>query len=77
VARALPDDPVTDASATGRTREVLSQAVRDYALVGTPETVGERVAALREAGVDTVVGYPARGIEEFVPVGQRPAASDD
>ena len=66
MARALPDDPVTDASATGRTREVLSKAVRDYALVGTPETVGDRVDRLHEVGVDTVVGYPARGIEEFL-----------
>ncbi|GAB6878904.1 LLM class flavin-dependent oxidoreductase [Halorubrum gandharaense] len=66
VARALPDDPTTDADATGRTREVLSKAVRDFALVGTPDTVREQVDALREAGADHVVGYPARGIEEFL-----------
>ncbi|MEF8779288.1 MAG: luciferase [Haloferacaceae archaeon] len=65
VARALPDGAATDASATGRAREVLSAAVRDYALVGAPETVRDRVDALREAGADVVVGYPARGIEEF------------
>ncbi|MFC4360068.1 luciferase [Halobium salinum] len=65
VARALPDDADTDAAATGRAREVLSKAVRDYALVGAPETVGERVAALKEAGVDRVVGYPARGVADF------------
>jgi len=73
VARALPDGdgdgsgddpdtaPPTDASATGRTREVLSAAARDFALVGSPETVRERVDALREAGVDHVVGYPPAG----------------
>ncbi|PHQ39352.1 luciferase [Halorubrum persicum] len=72
VARALPDGdgaddaPPTDASATGRTREVLSAAARDFALVGSPDTVRERVADLREAGVDHVVGYPARGIDEFL-----------
>jgi hypothetical protein len=67
VRRALPDGgQVTGAAAAGRTREVLSQAVRDYALVGEPETVRERVATLHEAGVDIVVGYPARGIAEFL-----------
>jgi len=45
----------------GRTREVLSAAARDFALVGSPETVRERVDALREAGVDHVVGYPPAG----------------
>ena len=78
VARALPGGdgagggdesdggPPTDSSATGRTREVLSAAARDFALVGSPETVRERVDALREAGVDHVVGYPARGIDGFL-----------
>jgi len=66
VARALPDGAPTGAAATGRAREVLSAAVRDYALVGTPPRVRERVTALKEAGVDTVVGYPARGVDEFV-----------
>jgi len=65
VARALPEDAATDGTATGRAREVLSKAVRDFALVGTPSTVGERVAALKEAGADAVVGYPARGPDEF------------
>ncbi|SMO68012.1 Luciferase-like monooxygenase [Halorubrum cibi] len=76
VARALPDgggegsddggSPPTDATATGRTREVLSAAARDFALVGSPETVRERVDELRDVGVDRVVGYPARGIDEFL-----------
>ncbi|GAA0293050.1 DUF7388 family protein [Halarchaeum salinum] len=65
VRRALPDDAATDGSASGRAREVLSAAVRDYALVGDAETVGERVAELKAAGADTVVGYPARGPEAF------------
>lgn len=73
VARALPDapdaangSPPTDATATGRTREVLSAAARDFALVGSPGAVRDRVDALRGAGVDHVVGYPARGIGEFL-----------
>ena len=72
VARALPDagenggGPRTDAAATGRSREVLSAAARDFALIGPPEAVRDRVDDLREAGVDHVVGYPARGIEEFL-----------
>lgn len=62
VASALPDGAATDASATGRAREVLSAAIRDYALIGTPDEVGDRVAALKDAGADLVVGYPARGL---------------
>ncbi|QLC33762.1 luciferase [Halarchaeum sp. CBA1220] len=65
VARALPEGAATDGSASGRAREVLSAAVRDYALVGDAEAVGERVAELKAAGADTVVGYPARGPEDF------------
>ncbi|PSQ00171.1 luciferase [Halobacteriales archaeon QS_4_70_19] len=65
VRHALPDNAAVDATATGRAREVLSQAVRDYALVGDAPTVADRVADLRAAGVDTVVGYPARGIDEL------------
>jgi hypothetical protein len=66
VRRALPDDPVTSGAATGRTREVLLSAADDFALTGTPEAVGEQVAALKEAGATTVVGYPARGVERFL-----------
>ncbi|WP_424019785.1 DUF7388 family protein [Halorientalis pallida] len=63
VRAALPEDAATDATATGRAREVLTQAVRDYALVGDGETVENRVERLREAGADTVVAYPARGLD--------------
>lgn len=59
------DGIATDGSADGRTREILSAAVRDYALVGTPSEVREQVETLRDAGVDTVVGYPAQGIDAF------------
>lgn len=65
VARALPEGAATDGSATGRAREVLSTAARDYALVGSVDDVADRVAALEAAGADHVVGYPARGLEEF------------
>ncbi|WP_323675121.1 luciferase [Halorubellus sp. PRR65] len=67
VRRALPDaadggSVATDAAATGRARDVLSKAVRDYALVGDVATVRERVEALHDVGVDHVVAYPARGL---------------
>jgi hypothetical protein len=66
VARALPENVATDRRATGRGREVLAAASRDYALVGTPEGVHEQVRELEDAGVDLVIGYPARGIGEFL-----------
>lgn len=65
VAEAIPTGTPADASATGRPREVLLAACRDYALTGGTEGVRARVDALRAAGVDHVVGYPARGLEEF------------
>jgi hypothetical protein len=65
VRRALPDGAATDASADGRAREVLEQAVRDYALVGSPSTIRDRVTELKSAGADVVVGYPAAGVETF------------
>ena len=66
VARALPEDAPTDATATGRARDVLLEAATDYALVGTVDDVRERTDALREAGATTIVGYPARGLDPFL-----------
>jgi hypothetical protein len=66
VARALPESAPTDAAAAGRAREVLSAAVRDYALVGGVDDVRSQVEALREVGADHVVAYPARGIDDFL-----------
>jgi len=66
VREALPDGAATDASARGRARDVLSQAVRDYALVGTPESVRDQTDRLREAGADLVVSYPARTLDSFL-----------
>ncbi|MFC7155574.1 luciferase [Halomarina halobia] len=65
VARALPEGGHADRRATGRAREVLLAAARDFALVGTAEEVREQVAALRAAGATTVVCYPARGLRAF------------
>ena len=65
VRRALPDGAATDANADGRAREVLAQAVRDYALVGSQSTIRDRVGELKAAGADSVVGYPAAGVETF------------
>jgi hypothetical protein len=66
VRRALPDEYETDSSATGRVREVLLAASTDFAIVGDEETVRGRVEGLHGAGVDTVVGYPARGLDELL-----------
>ena len=62
VSASLPEGAATDASATGEARDVLSQAAREYALVGDRETVRERTDALRAAGVDRIVAYPAAGL---------------
>jgi len=63
---ALPDGAPTDSRATGRAGDVLEQAIRDYALVGSVEPVAERTDRLHDIGVDTVVGYPARGLDPFL-----------
>jgi hypothetical protein len=65
VREALPGDAATDASASGRSREVLSAAVRDYALVGDLDSIRDQVSALKEAGADLVMGYPAAGVDSF------------
>lgn len=61
----LSEGAPVDSTATGRSRKVLLEACRGYALVGDADRVRERVEALREAGADRVVGYPARGLDEF------------
>ena len=66
VSRALPAGAPTDRTANGRAREVLLAASGDFALVGTPEEIRGQVDRLREAGADTIVGYPARGIGDFL-----------
>jgi len=66
VADALPAGAATDATATGRARDVLRSAAEDYALVGSTDAVRRRVDALKTAGADVVVGYPARGLAEFL-----------
>jgi len=65
VRAALPDGARTDGGVAGRAREILANACRDYALVGPASQVRSRVDALREAGADHVVGYPARGLSAF------------
>jgi hypothetical protein len=51
----------TDAGTTGKPRSVLLDAIERFALVGTDGDIDERIDDLRSVGVDTVVGYPARG----------------
>ncbi len=65
VSRRLPDGAATDASATGRAREVLLEATTDFTLVGDGPTVRDSIETLRSVGVDRVVAYPARGLEVF------------
>jgi hypothetical protein len=65
VARALPEGCATDATATGRARDVLLRASTDFALVGDVTTVRERISELKDLGADYVIGYPARGLDEF------------
>lgn len=65
VADALPRGAPVDGSATGQGRAALLAGCADYAIAGDLETARDRVRRLREAGVDHVVGYPARGLDEF------------
>lgn len=65
IADALPPGAPTDSSAAGRARGVLLAGCADYALAGGVEKIRERVEALRAAGADHVLGYPARGLDEF------------
>lgn len=65
VREVIPAGAATDASAIGRVRERLLRAAEDYALVGDPDTVRERVDALADHGIDRVVAYPANGVDEF------------
>jgi hypothetical protein len=64
---ALPEDAPQDHTLEGRARETLLSACHEFALVGDPETVAGRVEKLHEAGVDHVVGYPARGLDPVLP----------
>ena len=67
VRRALPEDAPHDSAVEGDARETLLAACREYALTGVPETVADRVGELRAAGVDHIVGYPARGLDAVLP----------
>jgi len=67
VRRALPDEAPRDHTIEGSARETLLAACHEFALVGGPETVANRVGELRAAGVDHVVAYPARGLDPVLP----------
>jgi hypothetical protein len=62
----LPEESPRDSDATGEARAALLDGCRAYALVGGPEQVSERVERLESAGVDQIVGYPARGLDPIV-----------
>ncbi|WP_435076833.1 DUF7388 family protein [Halococcus sp. AFM35] len=58
---AAADGMGADAGATDKPRSVLLEAIERFALVGTNEQIDERIDELRSVGVDTLIGYPARG----------------
>lgn len=62
----LSADAPTDSAINGDDRETLLDGCHDYALVGDPQSIADRVASLRATGVDHVVGYPARGLDPVV-----------
>lgn len=66
VGEQIPADAPTDSDAIGRPRETLLAGCREFALVGDVSAVADRVDRLRDAGVDYVVGYPARGLAPLV-----------
>ena len=66
VRNALPDAAPTDSTATGEARDTLLAGCREFALVGDIDGVRGRVDRLDDAGVDCVVGYPARGLDPFL-----------
>jgi len=66
VRKRLPAETPTDSRATGPAREALLDGLGEYTLAGNAETISERVDRLREAGVDHVVAYPARGLDPFL-----------
>ncbi|UPM42439.1 LLM class flavin-dependent oxidoreductase [Halocatena salina] len=57
------DEPATDRHARGAVRDRLLTAAQEFALVGDRKTIRQRIDALYAAGVDTVVGYPAAGLD--------------
>ncbi|WP_436901081.1 DUF7388 family protein [Halovenus halobia] len=62
----LPERAPRDSSATGQARRELLRGSRAYALVGGADDVTEQVSELDAAGVDRIVGYPARGLDPLV-----------
>lgn len=62
----LPSKSPHDSDATGDARSELLRGCRAYALVGSPKTVRDRVKRLQNAGVDRIVGYPARGLDPIL-----------
>ncbi|MFB6218703.1 MAG: luciferase [Halobacteriaceae archaeon] len=63
VAADLPERAPTDSRVGGGAREALLEGCRNYALCGEPARVRRRVGALADAGADSVVGYPAAGLD--------------
>lgn len=65
VRRQLPREARSDRRAAGRIRERLLEAAGEYVIAGGPDDVRERVATLEAAGADSVIAYPAQGLDAF------------
>lgn len=65
VANGLSPAAKTDRTASGETRVRLLDAIGEYALIGTNETINDDIRRLKSVGVDTVVCYPAAGLSSL------------
>ncbi|MFB6103472.1 MAG: luciferase [Halobacteriaceae archaeon] len=61
----IPADAPTDADAMSRVRTALLDAAEDVALVGDTATIVHRIEALHAVGVDSVIAYPAIGLDSI------------
>ena len=66
VRQRLPDGTPHDSNATEQPREALLEGCRAFALIGSSEAIRERIDELKTAGVDQIVGYPARGLDPIL-----------
>ena len=61
----LPREARTDHRAAGQIRQTLLDAAAEYVIAGGTLEIRERVATLQDAGADSVIAYPAEGLEGF------------
>ena len=61
----LPREARTDRRAAGPIRETLLNAAAEYVIAGGASEIQARVDTLLDAGADSVIAYPAEGLERF------------